>query len=647
MYSQPIHPLNITDFAAQPVLDRVRELQRLVYYAASRFQAILNAFGARRFNAEARDFLAPRFAAELDWILRLIAIATAMISPLDIPMLLRILASHSPSIWNDPGSLQLSDDFLLYLDGGVDPDDPAALATSYSHDWWNQIDSQDPPDILDDATAAACLEHHELVTGRALPGVRSVPQAADKSTEEAAVHLANARGDVQGLIEVYTAQRNHAIRRASALYQLYCGAKNRDPEAYELFQDITKELRSRNLSENQVMDLFSEFQNKEPPNGSHTGYDWTLESGSYQEGSPVPSSPPRRRGRAKAAAQDSSVPDITTELPDIFSKHPLRNQEDIPLDVVAAFQRTAPQAAKSASTVPEPAEVEVVPPAAVRLESASTVPEPAEVEVVPPAAVRLESEEPGMNVDGHESDAAAAVTADSSSDDGNTGDFNFGPRPAAVATSATIPGDTSSDDEDTGDFNFGLRPAAVATSGAMASDSSSDNEDMGDFNFGPRPVAVATSATIPGDTSSDDEDTGDFNFGPRPAAVATSATIPGDTSSDDEDTGDFNFGPRPAAVATSGAMASDSSSDDEDTGDFNFGPRPAALRPGATMMAPVNMDVDDDTGDEGDDEDDDNDDGDLDFGLVAAHPVNFEGVIPFDGLYTAAEFSHIPDDIIY
>ncbi|GLB38040.1 hypothetical protein LshimejAT787_0410910 [Lyophyllum shimeji] len=500
--------MNPGDLTAQPTLDRLRDIQWLIYYAESRLRAILNTFGAQRFNAEARAFMSPRLAAELGWILARVGSATAMMLPLDIPILLRTLASHFESISHDPGSLQLSDDFLLQLDGGVDPDHPAALATSYSHDWWNHIGRETAPDVLSDATASACLEHHETVTGRYRSEARWDVQQVPWTVE----HSAHIRNASQGFAEVYRVQRYQALRRASALFQIYEAAKRKEEATgtYDFLAGAARDAAPGALTDNDIRGLFLATDVQGEGAAEHSGYVSSLPSGSNAAGEDSPeASPPASLSDNPSDPQSTditNVPDVTNNTLAHFTLPPLRSVQDIPQEIVSAFQHTASSAPDSASTAGDIAEA---PRRGAEVPMASSG----------AAATRTEEDANDGGDDGHFDFESGSA---SGSDGGGEGDFDFhsegdsGEDSSALRERLTTTGNIDRNSNDPSHaYDHNNRDCGDEDEPSV-SDPSRGAGDNGDFNFGSDDEASGQdddARCAPSEEDGSVEGDGDFNFG--------------------------------------------------------------------------------------------------------------------------------------
>ena len=85
---------------------------------------------------------------------------------IDIPIMIRALASH---IYRGfPGAAEFDWDweFLQALDAGDNEHDLAAVATSYHNQWWIETSDREPADdpYLCLENLEACLDHHREVT---------------------------------------------------------------------------------------------------------------------------------------------------------------------------------------------------------------------------------------------------------------------------------------------------------------------------------------------------------------------------------------------------------------------------------------------------------------------------------------------------
>lgn len=94
-----------------------------------------------------------------------IGMSTALGHSVEIPIIIRQLASilHSHGTGDLPQPFNR--DFIVSLDAGTDPDDLAAVASSYHNQWWTDHFPPRPDCHLSLGTLEACLQHHRKETG--------------------------------------------------------------------------------------------------------------------------------------------------------------------------------------------------------------------------------------------------------------------------------------------------------------------------------------------------------------------------------------------------------------------------------------------------------------------------------------------------
>jgi hypothetical protein len=116
-----------------------------------------------------------------------IGMAAAVGHIIDIPIMIRSLASH---VYRGiPGATKIFWDweFVLALDAGDDQDDLAAVAASYHNEWWSGTSPAADEDYLCLENLEECLEHHRLVTG-----IKEIlPRTLMETTSTWARHLAH------------------------------------------------------------------------------------------------------------------------------------------------------------------------------------------------------------------------------------------------------------------------------------------------------------------------------------------------------------------------------------------------------------------------------------------------------------------------
>jgi hypothetical protein len=169
--------------------DRHSQIQRIIWYAESRFrQALLMFHDApdpvqRWMQAALRQELVS-FAytsgplnvltVPQKFVLMVIGEASAVGLAIDIPILVRSLAD-SLLITTAGRPLKFHDSILAVLNNGLPANDPCALVPDYACDWWNDEAAPSADNIMSSRNVARLLKVHG--TGRAISDLPVPPRA--------------------------------------------------------------------------------------------------------------------------------------------------------------------------------------------------------------------------------------------------------------------------------------------------------------------------------------------------------------------------------------------------------------------------------------------------------------------------------------
>ena len=92
--------------------------------------------------------------------------AAAVGQAINIPVIIWMLASDYYHCIPGTADITFQPEFLIALDNGTDPDDPAAVAPSYHNQWWSGNRCPADKSLLSLETIDKCLEVHRRVTNK-------------------------------------------------------------------------------------------------------------------------------------------------------------------------------------------------------------------------------------------------------------------------------------------------------------------------------------------------------------------------------------------------------------------------------------------------------------------------------------------------
>lgn len=256
MFSKPVNLFNKWDPAS---IGKDHRTQEIALYMASRLRAILHVA-----TKTAATWVMDGLLWELvsnpvtcgiwvssrgilqQWALAHIGMAAAVGHSIDIPIVVRALASHVYRKVPRSDYVFWDTEFLLALDAGDDPDDLDAVAPSYHNQWWTGP-AEDANELqINWEQLEACLEHHRAVTK-----IKEIlPPALVQTAKTWARHLADSgpagkelrcercrlyrgvslgvllnwqdtRHHIEGLTVTQRDQVDHTKRRVAALYQIH------------------------------------------------------------------------------------------------------------------------------------------------------------------------------------------------------------------------------------------------------------------------------------------------------------------------------------------------------------------------------------------------------------------------------------------
>jgi hypothetical protein len=177
--------------------------------------------------------------------------AAAICMPIDIPLIIRALARAFSTQNAQPSSIQMDNDFLLFLDAGTEDEDPAAVVESYHNTWWT---GKNEKQWLTLETIDACMEYHKKLTSAPRTGpaaftktrytwsrhVQSLPADTKLNCDRCRLY----RGVTIGVLDDLNDMRNYVNaagqshgakflleqRRASGFFQLYEAAVRKESQ---------------------------------------------------------------------------------------------------------------------------------------------------------------------------------------------------------------------------------------------------------------------------------------------------------------------------------------------------------------------------------------------------------------------------------
>lgn len=310
------------------------------------------------------------------WCLSIVGMAAAIGQSNDVPIIIRLLASHL--FFCPEGSSITSDrQYYLVIDAGTSADDPSAVADSYIRDWWNAESCPASDQNLQFGFLKQALDHHSHATGKNLPFPPKLTK--DKYTRSRdlsgitlqcnncrlyrgvalglAHNLNDMRNRIHGIEVKYELHGDMSERRAAGFFQLYDGVlmKELNKDATNMVKGKSKEsrhdksLRVQKLAADELARLETlsslkwtwgvELSADEAINiakhnsvtkfRQHSGYNESLPWGRRGEDSSEPGSFASSQVVSEINNDNLDIPELNTiDIPLHFTTGPLRQELD-------------------------------------------------------------------------------------------------------------------------------------------------------------------------------------------------------------------------------------------------------------------------------------------------------------------------------
>jgi hypothetical protein len=311
-----------------------------------------------------------------------IGMAAAIGKPVDIPIILRVLAGHLNH--TPDGSTILTDyDFIQSLNAGSVANDLSPVADTYLHDWWNSSECPPDEDLLGYVTLEEALEHHRVSTGldklqpvennkkiytwsRHISGdPRNLTIDCNRCRLYRGValglndNLQDIRHHIHGIMASSEYQADTSERRAAGFFQLYEEALLKESSSYDISGSSKREKgRSKDTTTRRANDVMKiaagelsrledlpalkwtwgpELTEKDvtklerpivPNLGRvHSGYEKSLPWGQRNDDSTNPSSPATSPVLSDIASSNSAISLLSSaDIPTHFNYFPLRQE---------------------------------------------------------------------------------------------------------------------------------------------------------------------------------------------------------------------------------------------------------------------------------------------------------------------------------